>query len=287
MASLVVASAATSVVRVAAGSRSSRPDTEKSTREARRPTARRAPRRGPREVKAAAKAPLTTSDRRPARGKSISNNAVAVPIPVTERAREAAAPADVIDLPSGERVSAWWTKGPDLPNVVDARDADEFVAYLHEAANLDKKNGRARLVCVEYFAGWCFACRSLHPKMTKIAAKEFPDVLFVRVHKDDMPEMCDALGVKQLPYVQLFKGAEGVVDEFPMNVTAPNLERFRKAARAHRDGNTSEDRAGPASTLAGVGWPGWYTSSHRELRAAMRYATTVRGDGLPPPGENA
>ena len=63
MASLVVASAATSV-RVAAGSRSSRPDTEKSTREASRPTARRAPRRGPREVKAAAKAPLTTSDRR-------------------------------------------------------------------------------------------------------------------------------------------------------------------------------------------------------------------------------
>ena len=121
-------------------------------------------------------------------------------------------------------------------------------------------------------------------KMTKIAAKEFPDVLFVRVHKDDMPEMCDALGVKQLPYVQLFKGAEGVVDEFPMNVTAPNLERFRKAARAHRDGNTSEDRAGPASTLAGVGWPGRYTSSHRELRAAMGYARTVRGDGLPPPG---
>ena len=144
MASLVVASAATSV----ASSRSSRPDTEKSSREASRPTARRAQRRGPRDVKAAAKGPMITSDVRVARGESISNNAVAVPNPVTERAREAAAPADVIDLSSGERVSTWWTKGPDLPNVVDARDMNEFVAYLHEAADFDKKNGRARLVCV-------------------------------------------------------------------------------------------------------------------------------------------
>ena len=115
---------------------------------------------------------MTTSDVRVARGESISNNAVAVPNPVTERAREAAAPADVIDLSSGERVSTWWTKGPDLPNVVDARDMNEFVAYLHEAADFDKKNGRARLVCVEYFAGWCFACRSLHPKMTKIGVRK-------------------------------------------------------------------------------------------------------------------
>ena len=160
------------------------------------------------------------------------------------------------------------------------------MAYLHEAANLDKKNGRARLVCVEYFAGWCFACRSLHPKMTKIAAKEFPDVLFVRVHKDDMPEMCDALGVKQRCRTQLFKGAEGVVDEFPMNVPRRiwngSARRRGRIARKHVGGSR-----GAGVDARGGGLAGWYTSSHRELRAAMGYARTVRGDGLPPPGENA
>ena len=65
-------------------------------------------------------------------------------------------------------------QGTNLRNIVDVRSADEFVAYLHEAANLDRKTGRARLVCVEYFAGWCHACRSVHPKLGKMAEKEFP-----------------------------------------------------------------------------------------------------------------
>jgi len=43
----------------------------------------------------------------------------------------------------------------------------------------------SRLVCVEYFAGWCGACRALHPKLTQISEKEYPDVLFLKVQFDE------------------------------------------------------------------------------------------------------
>jgi len=61
-------------------------------------------------------------------------------------AQEADQLNSMVQLPSGERVTPWWRKGPNLRNIVDVRSADEFVAYLHEAANLDLKTGRARLV---------------------------------------------------------------------------------------------------------------------------------------------
>mmetsp|Transcript_10966 Transcript_10966/g.30711 ORF Transcript_10966/g.30711 Transcript_10966/m.30711 type:complete len:321 (+) Transcript_10966:101-1063(+) len=201
----------------------------------------------------------------------------------------------IVKLPSGEKVTPWWRKGPMLRNIVDVHSADEFVAYLHEAANLDRKTGRARLVCVEYFAGWCHACRSVHPKLGKMAEKEFPDVLFLRVHKDELPEMCESLGVNKLPFVQLYKGVDGLVAEFPVSVTAPALARFRGELNQHRDGHVSlteshdgVSRLGVATTLNARGWPSHYTSAHKKLRfRALKYYRGkggVKGDGLPPPG---
>ena len=189
MASLVVASAATSVGK----RRSSRPDARASSREASAADGARAQRRGPRDVKAAPKGPMITSDASPA-ASPYPTTSSAVPNPVTERAREAAAPADVIDLSSGERVSTWWTKGPDLRTSSTRAICANSSPTSTRRPTLTRRTAARVCVCVEYFAGWCFACRSFHPKMTKLAAKEFPDVLFVRVHKDDMPEMCDALG---------------------------------------------------------------------------------------------
>mmetsp|Transcript_12262 Transcript_12262/g.51571 ORF Transcript_12262/g.51571 Transcript_12262/m.51571 type:complete len:348 (-) Transcript_12262:2248-3291(-) len=210
-------------------------------------------------------------------------------------AQEADQLNSMVQLPSGERVTPWWRKGPNLRNIVDVRSADEFVAYLHEAANLDRKTGRARLVCVEYFAGWCHACRSVHPKLGKMAEKEFPDVLFLRVHKDDVPELCESLGVTKLPFVQLYKGVDGLVSQFPVSVTAPALARFRGELNQHRDGAVSltdahdgVSRLGVATTLHARGWPGPYTSAHKKLRhRALKYYRGkggVEGDGLPPPG---
>ena len=105
-----------------------------------------------------------------------------------------------------------------------------------------EKPGKPLVVCVEFFAGWCFACRSLHPKMTKIASEEFADVLFLRVRKDECPSLCDAMGVEKLPYVHLvsIEGADGVApnvaDAFAVNLTAPKLRKLRARLETHARG---------------------------------------------------
>ena len=149
-------------------------------------------------------------------------------------------------LPSGGAVAPWWAHGSDLANVADVRSAEEYAARMEEAKamafNASGKPGKPLVVCVEFFAGWCFACRSLHPKMTKIASEEFADVLFLRVRKDECPSLCDAMGVEKLPYVHLvsIEGADAVApkiaDAFAVNLTAPKLRKLRAGLETHARG---------------------------------------------------
>ena len=167
--------------------------------------------------------------------------------------------AELVRLPSGGAVAPWWAHGSDLANVADVRSAEEYVARMEEAKAMSlsrRKSGdssKPLLVCVEFLAGWCFACRSLHPKMTKIASEEFNDVLFLRVRKDECPALCDAMGIEKLPYVHLVSplgesrdGAE-IVDAFAVNLTAPKLAKLRAGLRAHSTSTGVSDRREPVA----------------------------------------
>ena len=166
---------------------------------------------------------------------------------------------ELVSLPSGGSVAPWWAHGSDLANVADVRSAEEYVARMEEASAMSlsrRKSGdssKPLLVCVEFLAGWCFACRSLHPKMTKIASEEFADVLFLRVRKDECPALCDAMGIDKLPYVHLVSplgesrdGAE-IVDAFAVNLTAPKLAKLRAGLRAHSTTPGVSDRREPVA----------------------------------------
>ena len=166
---------------------------------------------------------------------------------------------ELVSLPSGGSVAPWWAHGSDLANVADVRSAEEYVARMEEASAMSlsrRKSGdssKPLLVCVEFLAGWCFACRSLHPKMTKIASEEFADVLFLRVRKDECPSLCDAMGIEKLPYVHLVSpfgesrdGAE-IVDAFAVNLTAPKLAKLRAGLRAHSTSTGVSDRREPVA----------------------------------------
>ena len=161
----------------------------------------------------------------------------------------------LVTLPTGDAVAPWWTHGSDLQNVIDVASAEEFVERMTEARVLSEKQKTKKVIVVEYLAGWCFACRSLHPKISKIASNEFPDVLFLRVRKEEAPALCDAMGIDKLPYVQIHtvggddedvsssknKNSSNIlnmVDAFPMNLTAPKLKKFRSGLRQHRGNDT-------------------------------------------------
>jgi thiol-disulfide isomerase/thioredoxin len=161
----------------------------------------------------------------------------------------------LVTLSTGDAVAPWWTRGPDLPNVADVRAAEELMDRFAEAkAMSESENGKKKLVVLEFIAGWCFACRALHPKMNAICREEFADVLFLRVRKDECPSLCDAMGVENVPFVQLYTTVSGagedsagpantsaadvpavqMVDAFSVNLTAPKLAQLRSALRRHK-----------------------------------------------------
>lgn len=173
----------------------------------------------------------------------------------TNDERKTTRDAELVRLPSGGAVAPWWAHGSDLANVADVRSAEEYAARMEEAKAMargsSESSGKPLVVCVEFFAGWCFACRSLHPKMTKIASEEFADVLFLRVRKDECPSLCDAMGVEKLPYVHLvsIEGADAVApkiaDAFAVNLTAPKLRKLRAGLETHARGGA--ERREPAA----------------------------------------
>lgn len=133
-------------------------------------------------------------------------------------------------------MAPWWHKGGSLPNVAEARSSREFMQRFVEAKVQSKTDGKKKLIVVEFLAGWCFACRALHPKLTKIASSEFAHVLFLRVRKEEAPSLCDAMGIDKLPYVQIHLvdgNAVSMVDGFPVNLNAQKLEKLRSAISQH------------------------------------------------------
>lgn len=172
----------------------------------------------------------------------------------TETFREKNAPRasdpELVRLPSGDAVAPWWAHGSDLANVADVRSPEEYAARMEEAKAMSLSRARPVVVCVEFFAGWCFACRALHPKMTKIASEEFADVLFLRVRKDECPALCDAMGIEKLPYVRIvscFENRAARADAFTVNLTAPKLRKLRAALATHARGLGGGERRKPVA----------------------------------------
>ena len=104
--------------------------------------------------------------------------------------------------------TSWWLR-PCAPNMLDVESVQELVDVLHEH--------RDRLVVVDYWARWCGACKALYPRLIKLAEAN-PDVLFVKINWDDNKDLAKRLGIKVLPFFQLYRGREGRVAQFSANL---------------------------------------------------------------------
>jgi len=126
----------------------------------------------------------------------------------------------------------------------------------------------SKLVAVEYLAAHCHSCRSLAPKLCKLAQEEFQNVLFVKVVVQadsdggvsaQQQAIAQLLGVDRFPFFQLFKGSAGKVAEFTANLSADSLDRLRWALRYYSTPCTTlvdpSLQKGPASVLVAPGWP--------------------------------
>ncbi|MBE6129143.1 MAG: thioredoxin [Erysipelotrichaceae bacterium] len=67
------------------------------------------------------------------------------------------------------------------------------------------------LVFVDFFADWCGPCKMLAPVVEELAA-ETPDVTFVKVNVDDLPEIAQKLGIMSIPALFIFKNGEAAAN---------------------------------------------------------------------------
>jgi thiol-disulfide isomerase/thioredoxin len=81
-----------------------------------------------------------------------------------------------------------------------------------------------KLIVVDVYARWCGACRALYPKLCKLA-REYPEVVFVKVNFDDNKLLCKSLGVKVLPYFKFYRGSDGCVAAFSASIAKIKLLR--------------------------------------------------------------
>ncbi|MBR3364054.1 MAG: thioredoxin [Solobacterium sp.] len=63
------------------------------------------------------------------------------------------------------------------------------------------------LVFVDFYADWCGPCKMLGPVVEELAG-ETPDVTFVKVNVDDLPDIAQKYGIMSIPAVFVFKNGE-------------------------------------------------------------------------------
>lgn len=117
----------------------------------------------------------------------------------------------------------------------------ECLADFREAVEEGRR--RKQLVVAAFGAPHCWACRSMYPKLSKLAAGEFADVLWVKVRVGDHAagdELRNAVGVQNVPVFQLYhQGA--VVKKMHANLSRDSFQKLKYSIRYHAD-EIAEDR---------------------------------------------
>jgi len=66
-----------------------------------------------------------------------------------------------------------------------------------------------KLVAVKFWASWCGPCKQMNPSIKKIE-EEFPNVKFLSVEIEQVPEIAQRFRIKSLPSILLLKDGQEV-----------------------------------------------------------------------------
>ena len=99
----------------------------------------------------------------------------------------------------------------------------KVIETVKEFEDTLKENG---LVFVDFFADWCGPCKMLAPVVEELAA-ETPDVAFVKVNVDDLPDLAQKLGIMSIPALFCFSGGAKVAEFVGVTDCREILSAFR------------------------------------------------------------
>lgn len=82
---------------------------------------------------------------------------------------------------------------------------DEYLSIL--------EGNQDRLIVLKIFAPWCRSCRAVAPKVNRLA-REFSEILFVKMDYERNKELCKRLDVRIMPTFIFYAGARGEIEKF-------------------------------------------------------------------------
>lgn len=127
----------------------------------------------------------------------------------------------------------WW-EGSLPNNVIVALSARQLDVLVQQA------NAENRLVMLNMFTEDCYVCRSLHPKLKKIALDN-PDMTILKVNgsSDALREVFARYHVTRVPYFKLIRGGK-VRSSFSASLSPERLALLRAEIAAAKSPSFSD-----------------------------------------------
>lgn len=132
---------------------------------------------------------------------------------VAARSRDAL----LINTKQSTQLGAFLRKENGIPKVVSIKGREELNDFLKDDE---------RLCIIKFYASWCKSCSKFGLKFNQLA-RNHGDVIdkkghvvkegemrFAEIEYGQNIELCKAIGIKKLPFVQLYKTSTGKIDEF-------------------------------------------------------------------------
>ncbi|TLD24368.1 hypothetical protein PspLS_06893 [Pyricularia sp. CBS 133598] len=104
-----------------------------------------------------------------------------------------------------------------------AKMAVHNVTNAQEFKDTIKSN---KVVLVDFFATWCGPCKAIAPKVVEWS-ESFPNIRYIKVDVDEVPDVAQEYGVRAMPTFFLFKDGEKV-DEV-VGANPPKLQALISA----------------------------------------------------------
>ncbi|KAI8836763.1 Allergen Cop c 2 [Chytriomyces cf. hyalinus JEL632] len=101
------------------------------------------------------------------------------------------------------------------------------VVVVSSFEEYEKLIGSEKTAVVDWFATWCGPCKVISPVFAEMA-KEYTNLVFVKVDVDEVPEAAEGAGIRAMPTFQFYKSGKKI-DE----LVGANAGKLRELIAKH------------------------------------------------------